>query len=200
MGNNDLNEAKEENRRQKLLLGMKIDGGFEEEDETKLREGMFKRMKIMDDLEELRVLKEDLDQARDNHDIIIENLKDWSEGNKKKCDENNELHFSIEKGRKELGEIIQLKQDLSQKISEANNREREFRVEHSRSLNKWNNVNREFQSGKETIIGLQKEHDDSKKELDDIEKEYNEMESKFNPKKRKEMESSSGDFDVKIEI
>jgi len=35
---NNLNDANEEIRRLRLLLGTKIDGGFEEEDEDKLRE------------------------------------------------------------------------------------------------------------------------------------------------------------------
>ena len=200
MVNTNLNDANEEIRRLKLLLGMRIDGGFGEEDDDKLREGTFKRMKIMEEIEEMRVLKKELDQSRENHERNLENLEDFSKKYTENLNHLNALHYSTDKVKKELDAVIQLKHDLSQRILEAKKRERELCVEHKKSFREWNLQERTFQDYKDNIVRLREGRDSSKKELDELEKEYKDMESKFNPKKRKEMESLSGDFEVKIDI
>lgn len=64
----------------------------------------------------------------------------------------------------------------------------------------WNNENNAHKNDEQSMDRLKELKDSSKEELDELTKEFREMESKFNPKKRKEMESLSGDFDVKIDI
>ena len=200
MGNNDLNEAKEEVRRLKLLLGMKIDGGFEEQNEDKLREGMFKRMKIMDELEELRGLREECIIAFEKHERASRQYYDLVNKSKANTEYINTLHSSIEEMKKEMDETTQLEKELLQQVSDARRRKQELGRDIGIKSGEWNNKNNAHFSYEQSIDRLKESKDDFKEELDEIEKEFKEMKSKFNPKKRKDMEVLSGDFDVKIDI
>lgn len=200
MVNTNLNDANEEIRRLKLLLGTKIDGGFEEENEDKLREGMFKRMKVMDELDELRVIREECIVASEKHERASRQYYDFVNKSKANREYRNTLHSSLEEMEKEMDETTQLEKEILQQISDARRRKQELGRDIAKKSGEWNNENNAHKNDKQSMDRLKELKDSSKGELDELTKEFREMESKFIPKKRKEMESLSGDFDDKIDI
>ena len=64
MGNNDLNDAKEEIRRLKLIIGMTSDGDGDL-DEGKIKSEMAIRMKVWDELEKEKEAEKDIEKAND---------------------------------------------------------------------------------------------------------------------------------------
>ena len=200
MTNKDLKNAKDEILRLKLLLGMKIDGGFEEEDDDKLRQGMLKRMGILDEIGRMKDIKDELEESYKKYELHFDNHERVEEDHQKNCNEMNELNESVENNKKEIDETTQLIKDLTKKISEARDKKNKLEIKLNIDTREWNQKKDRFMHIKNHLPRYKELMDLSEKEYDKLEKEFINIMSKFNPGKRKEMESLVGNFEVKMDI
>ena len=201
----DLKSANDEILRLKLLLGMKIDGGFEEED--KLRLGMLKRMKILDEMEEMKALKDEIEEAYEKYEIHFNIHEKVVKAHNKKCEELDELRVSIEKDKEELEENIhliikniKLRKIISRTISEATVKTENLKAKIDSESGRLREKNRVIINKKKNILHYKECSELSKKEHKDLESRYKELKYKLNSGKSKDMESLSGDFEVKVDI
>ena len=196
----ELNDAHEEIRRLKLRLGMLNDGDLEEKDNDKLRESMFKRMQVMDDLEELRGLREECQVASDRHEKASDAYDGFMASYSVSTDLINTLRSSIDGMTKEIDENVQLEKDLLKQLSDTRRRNQELGSDIQKMSSKMNYEKDEIRFHDQHMNRLKEARDSSKEELGGLEKQFREMESTFNPKKRKEMEGLTEDFDIQLDI
>ena len=104
MGNNDLIAAKEEIRRLRLIIGMNQDGSVSNDNsnfelnEDKIRAEMKLRVKIMDEMEEIKIAEEDMVYKANKYETTLYSYKSLTQ----KRDENIRELKSKELKRDEL--------------------------------------------------------------------------------------------------
>jgi len=203
MTNNDLKNAKDEITRLKILLNMKIDGEIEEENGDKIRSGMLKRVRILDEISEMKNLKDKMEEARN---VYLEKKDNYNKTvimYTKNSEELNSMVDDANRTKKELADTKQLQIDLKKQMSDSYTKIMELnsKLNSKNSFSCHLNDKKRNHSQYERSLDSQTESlHSSKEKFEGLKRKYEEAESKFNPGKRKEMEELSIDFEERVDI
>lgn len=203
MTNNDLKNAKDEITKLKILLNMKIDGKGEEENEDKIRHGIMKRVRILDEISEMKTLKDKMEEARNVHLQNTDNYNKRVIIYTKNSEELNSMVDDANRTEKELSDTKQLQIDLKKQMLDCTIKIMELnsKLNSKNSFSCHLNDKKRNHSQYERSLHIQMESLNSSKEnFEGFKRKYEEAESKFNPRKRKEMEELSTDFEERVDI
>ena len=183
MGNNDLIAAKEEIRRLRLIIGMNQDGSVSNDNskfklnEDKIRAEIKLRVKIMDEMEEIKRAEEDMIYKTNKYETTLYSYNSLNQ----KRDENIRELKSKELKRDELftecEETNKLIYEAQKNLSMLTNKKRELDVNVSNIITEINykkhNLDREdrqniLNSMQNTLENLEKDCNDSVKRYNDL--------------------------------